>query len=146
MAGAAAGLNEVLGALEGERFIHLDGANTWQGAYRAAKKHVRSRSLILAMNDPNALGALAAFRDQGREEQCAVVGQGATLDARMELRRRSTRLIGSVAYFPERYGEALLRLALDILQNKPLPPALYTRHRLITQVNVDRIYPKDKSA
>lgn len=143
MAGASAGLNEVLGALEPARFVHLDGANTFEAAYRAANKHIRGRSLILAMNDPNALGALSAFRDHHRETFCAVVGQGATLDARKELRRPQTRLIGSVAYFPERYGEALLRLALDILQNKPIPPALYTRHRLITSANVDRVYPKD---
>ncbi len=143
MAGARAGLNEVMGAIEAERFLHLDGANTFEGAHRVAKKHTKERCLILAMNDPNALGALAAYREQGREDRCAVAGQGATVDARNELRKAETRLIGTVAYFPERYGEALLRAALDILQNKPLPPALYTRHRLVTSANVNRIYPGD---
>ncbi|MCC6368760.1 MAG: substrate-binding domain-containing protein [Bryobacterales bacterium] len=147
MTGALAGLAE-LASVSDPQVVRLDGANTFEGAFRAVKRHLRAhkprRTLILAMNDPNALGALEAFHDAGCSDLCAVAGQGATLDARIELRRLATRLIGSVAYFPERYGEALIRLALDILQHKPLPPAVYTRHRLVTARNVDKLYPKDK--
>jgi len=147
MTGALAGLEEILGHIERTRVHHLDGTNTFEGAQRAVKQHLRNhrrgRALILAMNDPNALGALEAFRRTGIADRCAIAGQGATLDARNELRNPHTRLIGSVAYFPERYGEALLQLALDILKKKPLPPALYTRHRLVTSANIHRLYPKD---
>ncbi len=147
MNGALAGLEEVMGAIAPERIHRLDGANTFEGAHKAVrghlKRHRRGRTLVLAMNDPNALGALEAFRGAGIIERCAVAGQGATLDARRELRKPKTQLIGSVAYFPERYGEALLRLALDILRKKPVPPAVYTRHRLVTSTNVHRLYPKD---
>ncbi|MBV6434435.1 MAG: hypothetical protein IANPNBLG_04688 [Bryobacteraceae bacterium] len=146
MSGALAGLKE-LAPVSPSQVFRLDGANTFEGAFRAVKRHLRvhkpAPALILAMNDPNALGALEAFRQAGCDGLCAAAGQGATLDARIELRRPGTRLIGSVAYFPERYGEALIRLALDILQNKPVPPAVYTKHRLITARNVDRIYPRD---
>lgn len=147
MSGALSGLEEIIGHIGAPRVHHLDGANTFEGALRAVKRHIkmrgRSRTLILAMNDPNALGALAAFQQARIPDRCAVAGQGATLDARTELRKPHTQLIGSVAYFPERYGEALLQLALDILKKKPLPPALYTRHRLVTSANVHRLYPKD---
>jgi ribose transport system substrate-binding protein len=60
------------------------------------------------------------------------------------LRRPGTPLIGSVAYFPERYGDRLVKLALDILELKPTPPALFIKHQLITPANVDHIYPNDK--
>lgn len=147
MTGALAGLEEILGHIERARIHHLDGANTFEGAQKAVKQHLkhhrRGRALILAMNDPNALGALEAFRHAALPDRCAVAGQGATLDARNELRRPQTQLIGSVAYFPERYGEALLQLALDILKKRPLPPAVYTKHRLVTSANVHRLYPKD---
>jgi ribose transport system substrate-binding protein len=54
-----------------------------------------------------------------------------------------TRLIGSVAYFPEKYGEGLIRLALDILAKKAVPPAVFIKHRLLTPENVDHLYSND---
>jgi ribose transport system substrate-binding protein len=49
-----------------------------------------------------------------------------------------------VAYFPERYGEGLIRLALDLLSSRPVPPAVFTDHTLITAQNVDHYYPNDR--
>jgi len=63
------------------------------------------------------------------------MGHNATSDARNELRRSGTRLIGSVAYFPERYGDELIPLALGILEKKPAPPAVFVKHQLITPKN-----------
>jgi len=71
------------------------------------------------------------------------MGQNATADARNELRRSGTRLIGSVAYFPERYGDELIPLALGILKKKPEPPAVFVKHQLITPKNVGLVYPLD---
>ena len=62
------------------------------------------RVLVGAINDPSALGALRAFQEAGRTEACAVMGQNASPEGREELREPGTRLIGSVAYFPEKYG------------------------------------------
>jgi ribose transport system substrate-binding protein len=59
------------------------------------------------------------------------------------LRTAQTRLIGSVAYFPEKYGDGLLRLALDILARRVVPPAVFTNHQLLTPENVDHFYPND---
>ena len=63
--------------------------------------------------------------------------------ARAEIRRQDTRLIGSVGYFPEKYGDGLTRLALDILMKKPVPPAVFVKHTLVTSRNVGRFYPND---
>ena len=72
-----------------------------------------------------------------------MIGQNAIRDARNELRRPGTRLIGTVAYFPERYGEELIPLALGLLENKPVPPATFVKHQLLTPKNVNLIYPLD---
>ena len=72
------------------------------------------------------------------------MGQNAIRDARMELRKPGTRLIGTVAYFPERYGDELIPLAVSILQKKPVPAAVFVKHQLITSRNVELIYPLDK--
>jgi ribose transport system substrate-binding protein len=71
------------------------------------------------------------------------VGQNAEPDARAELREPRTPLVASVAYFPERYGDGLLKLALDILMQRQTPPALFVRHQLVTTENVDHLYPND---
>jgi hypothetical protein len=55
--------------------------------------------------------------------------------------RPATPLVGSVAYFPERYGDELIPLALSILQKRPTPPAVFIEHQLITPANVGLFYP-----
>jgi ribose transport system substrate-binding protein len=96
-----------------------------------------------AANDSSALGAARAFQEASRDAHCAIVGQNAEPDARAELRDPRTSLVASVAYFPERYGEDLIRLALDILARRPAPPAVFVRHQVITADNVDHFYPND---
>lgn len=71
------------------------------------------------------------------------MGRNAVIEARNELRQPRTRLIGSVGYFPERYGDQLVQLTLSILQKKPVPSAVFVKHQLITPKNVDLIYPFD---
>jgi ribose transport system substrate-binding protein len=107
------------------------------------RRHKTRRALLGAVNDTTALAALQAFRDMGLERECAIVGQDASIEARQELRRSSTRLIGSVAYFPETYGPQLIKLALEILEKKHVPPAVFTQHELVTPENVDKVYPND---
>ena len=51
-----------------------------------------------------------------------MVGQGAVAEARYEMRRQGTRLVGSVAYFPKRSMEkSWIRLAVEILNKRPVP-------------------------
>ena len=72
------------------------------------------------------------------------MGQNAVPEAREELRRRGTRLIGTVAYFPERYGDELVPLALGLIAGKPTPPAVFVRHQLLTAANGDTFYPVEE--
>jgi ribose transport system substrate-binding protein len=98
----------------------------------------------MANNDPSALGALRAFEEAGRAQFCAVMGQNAIAEAREEMRRPGSRMVGSVAYFPERYGDELIPLALAVIAGRPTPPAIYTKHQLVTPANVDQVYPLDE--
>ena len=49
-----------------------------------------------------------------------------------------------MAYFPERYGDAIIPLALGMLQKKSVPFTVFVKHQLITPRNVDLIYPLDE--
>lgn len=143
--GTIAGLAQVLPGMDTRAMTHLDGKGEFEHSLDAVRKYLRrtppKRTLIAAVNDPMALGALRAFEEAGRNHLCAVMGQNAIRAAREELRRAGTRLIGSVAYFPERYGEELVPLALAILQKKPVPSSVFVKHDLITPKNVGLIYP-----
>lgn len=106
-------------------------------------RHTRSeRILVAAINDPCALGALQAFRDAGREEHCAIVGHNASPEVYQELSRRNSRLVGSVGYFPERYGDGVIPLALDMLAGRRVPRATFVRHEMISPPNLQLHYPE----
>ncbi len=145
--GMLAGINETLRQAEHGRVTHLDGDGQFGTTLEAVRRHIRTtkarRILVGAATDPSAVGAVRAFQEAGRAGECAVVGHNAEPDGRAELREPRTRLIGSVAYFPEKYGAGLIRLALDILAQKATPPAVFIRHQLITPENVDHYYPND---
>lgn len=147
LTGILAGIREVLPKLPEQRVRFINGNGQYEISLDMMRKHLRkskaNRVLIGGMNDPSCLGALQAFEEAGREEHCLAVGQNASIEARRELRRPQSRLAGSVGYFPEQYGEAVISLALDKLQGKEIPPATFVRHQLITKENVDSIYPND---
>lgn len=100
------------------------------------------RVALICFNDDAALGAIAAARDLGRAEEVVAVGQGADRLAREELRRPDSRLIGTTAYRPEKYGEQLVAIAQRILAREPVPPAVYCQHVFISKANVDHYYPE----
>ncbi len=142
------GLNELMPESRNIPTCHYDTkGGQFDATLDTVRKHLRRRKarrvLVGAVNDSTALGALQAFRDMGIEDECAIVGQDASIEARQELRRPSTRLIGTVAYFPETYGAQLIKLALEILENKRVPPAVFTQHELVTPENVNKVYPND---
>ena len=148
MSGLRAGIKETLReAAESCPMVALDGDGQFKNALERVRRHLRAskakRVLVGAANDASALGAARAFEEAGRAATCAIVGQNAEPDARAELREPRSPLAASIGFFPERYGDGLIRLALDILSQKQVPPAVFTRHQLITAENVDHFYPND---
>jgi ribose transport system substrate-binding protein len=145
--GMAMGVKEILPSLKSDQVVTLDG----NGGYVESMQAVRSfipkfhgkRILVGAQNDASALGAIDAFDEQPREVDVAIVGQNASSAARAELRKTGSRLIGSVAFFPETYGLHLVKLARDMLAGRAVPPAVYVKHVMITRKNVDHYYSND---
>lgn len=147
LTGMLVGINMTLPSAKSCRITYLDGDGQFGESLEVVRRYLRAccsrRQLVGAVNDPSALGALRAFQEAGRAESCAVMGQNASPEGRAELRAPHTRLLGSVAFFPERYGENLVRLALDILNRRPVPPAVFAEHKLVTPSTVDHFYPND---
>ena len=147
MRGILTGITESLRMTQPCRTVSIDGDGQFASTLERVRKHLREtkskRILVGAANDSSALGALRAFQEAGRARECAVAGQNAEAEARAELRTQDTRLVASVAYFPEKYGDGLIRLALDLLARKAAPPAVFMNHQVITPENVDHFYPND---
>src|SRR5438270_6325101 len=147
LTGTLVGINLVLPNAQKCRVTYLDGDGSFGTSLEAVRRHLQSSNsrhvLVGAVNDPSALGASRAFEEAGRSECCAVMGQNASREGRAELRAPKTRMVGSVAYFPERYGDDLIRLSLDILSHRQVAPALFVEHKLVTPKTVDHYYPND---
>jgi ribose transport system substrate-binding protein len=147
MRGVVAGVRDILHHAAARPVVSIDGDGQFKTALERVRKHLRetraARILVGAANDPSALGAARAFQEAGRGDSCAIVGQNAEPDARAELRAAGSPLIASVGFFPERYGDGVIRLALDILGRRAVPPAIFVKHQIVTRDNVDDLYPND---
>jgi ribose transport system substrate-binding protein len=147
LTGLLVGIKEILPNLSNSRVTTIDGDGCFDKSFEAMRRHLRSTNarhiIVGAINDTSALGALRAFQEAGRTERCAMMSHNASPEGRVELREPNTRLVGSVGYFPERYGDDLIRVSLDILNRRPVPPAVFVKHQIITPETVDHFYPND---
>jgi ribose transport system substrate-binding protein len=144
--GSLLGLMEHFPGVANKQITMLKTSGHMESAHEKVRQHLRKsrgeRILVSAINDPCALGALLAFREAGREAHCAVVSQNASEEVHPELRKPGSRLIGSVGYFPERYGEGVIPIALDLLAARRVPHATFVRHQMVTAANLDSFYPR----
>ena len=140
------GLQSVVGPFTQDKIITLDSGNLAQVSQANVQELLQQlpdarRLAVISFNDDAAVGAIAAARSLSRADQIIVVGQGADRPGREEMRRADSRLVGSTAYTPERYGEKLIDLARRIARRELVPPAVYIDHVFITAANIDRYYP-----
>lgn len=141
------GLEGIVGPVPEAKILHLDSGNTAQisqanMATALSQLPDQHRLAIISFNDDAAYGALCAARELGREQDVVIVGQGADRIVRKEIRHPVSRIIGSTAYWPEKYGEKLIDVALKILGGEPVPPAVYNEHVFVTSANIDDYYPE----
>ena len=143
------GLHEHIGQLPENTLHYLNSGNTLEISRREMTQALNQnptakRLAVISFNDDAAVGAVEAARALGREEDIVVVGQGGDRQGRAELRRPGSRLIGTTAYMPERYGEKLVNIARDILRGISVPPAIYMEHVFLTLENINNYYPIDE--
>ena len=148
--GQQEGLEAVIGALSEDQIIAIDNhvvADDVEAVISNLLPQLNHRNKIgiIGLNDETALGALAAFEKVGFLDRVVAVGQGADLHAIEALLRPNYPFIGSTRYAPENYGKQLLDLAIKILRDEPVPPAVYKEHIFITKSNVDDYYPQPKA-
>ena len=94
-----------------------------------------------AINHESIAGMIAAFEAAGRYDNSKVVfiGMGAGPLGQSQIRDNSVD--GSVAFYPERYGQWAVPAAVARMIGKPVPPYIFPYHITITKANIDSVYP-----
>jgi ribose transport system substrate-binding protein len=108
-----------------------------------------TKFLIAALDDTTALAAKSALEAAGRVADGAIVGfgcdrsihGGASDRKEIDPSNRGSIVVGSVAFYLDRYGYDVLPLALRMVRGAPIAPRTITTHKLITAANVFREYP-----
>jgi ribose transport system substrate-binding protein len=116
-------------------------------------KYLRQQSkrkvLVATLDDATALWARTAVEVAIRINDCVIVSQGldrsvhggANEKKEIDPSNRASVVLGSVAYYMDRYGYDVLPLALRMLKGETIPPHNFTQHTLVTGANVFREYP-----
>ncbi|MBI4894088.1 MAG: substrate-binding domain-containing protein [Acidobacteria bacterium] len=146
LAGVLVGLEDVLGPIPPSAVLHIEGGAHTDASRQAMARLIRrlpsgTRLLVAGFNDLSAIGALEAVQAAGRARDVIIVGHNAAREGRAAILRPGSCLLASVAFFPERYGDRLVRLASSIVDGQPLPPAVYTDHAVIHRSNLRSFYP-----
>ena len=109
----------------------------------------RAKVLIATLDDPTALAAKGAIERTARMGDCIIVSQGvdhsvhggANDKKEIDPNNRGSVILGSVAYFVDRYGYEVLPLAMKMLDGEQIPERTTTRHVLVSAKNVFTEYP-----
>jgi ribose transport system substrate-binding protein len=147
--GITDGLHESLPAL---KLAALDTGGQSVRADELLTKILRTESgklLVATLDDLAAIYAKNAIETNRRQSDCIIVSQGLdpnihggmTEKKEIDPNNRGSVVLGSVAYYIDRYGDDVLPLALRVLAGKPVPKHTVTNHILVTAANVFREYP-----
>jgi ribose transport system substrate-binding protein len=148
LVGFADGVQEVCGTLPDEQILRermsaatadqaLTVTTDWLTAHPQAE-HVLAASL----DDPRASGIAKAFVQSGRDAWAV----GMTCDAvGIELTKQApadeTHYLGCVAFFPDKYADYLVSVALDVVAGRPVPEEVHVAHELLTHETIGEAYP-----
>lgn len=91
--------------------------------------------VVMALNDPSALGALAAIESLNRQD-IIVYGVDGTPDLKL-LIKQSPLIAGTAAQSPLKFGELSAKKMYDILQGKDIPKVIEVPVTMITKDNID---------
>lgn len=98
--------------------------------------------LVSTLNDESAIGYWKACEHQGRLKDVAIVGIGCDEAGIETMQAPNSNYIGAVACFPERYGECVLKVVLDILEGKEVPKYTFGPYAKVTLDNLEDYYPQ----
>jgi ribose transport system substrate-binding protein len=136
MLGVLHGIQRVLGDAPADRIHWLNGGGRHEISRKVTvnflKRNPRVQKLLIsAVSDHSAMGAVQALKGSRVGATSAVVGHDGDPEALREIAEGGSPYLGTVTFFPERYGRELVELMLRMQRGEPVEPAYYVRHELL---------------
>jgi ribose transport system substrate-binding protein len=101
------------------------------------------RVVFGTQNDQGALGVLSAIQTAKRDDDCIIVSHGCDGPNFDNLRNKEPNSwLGSVAYFPEKYGDVIFQIINDLEAGKDVPRETYMPHVFIDKDTIAEYYPE----
>ncbi|MBB5783703.1 sugar ABC transporter substrate-binding protein [Nonomuraea jabiensis] len=144
MGGIRKGFESVCGAIHDLRTLDTGPGGLSEPAQRLmtdtltalpGAKHV----IVVGINEDVIIGALAAARVQNRMDDLYLGVQN--LNPKNCVIYTAPHWLGSVAYFPEKYGQLLVPNLIKAMKGEKLPADLLVPHEFVTKETVKRYYP-----
>jgi ribose transport system substrate-binding protein len=141
MSGVLAGLEHALGPVPQGMVAREDGAGDRRVSKEAVlrvlgKRPGARRILASATSDESALGIVDALQEAGADRTAAIVGHDGTEEALQSIATDSSPFIGTVGFFPENYGAALVEIIFKLLRSEQVPPFVYVKHALMERARL----------
>ncbi len=150
--GTREGFEDVCGPISDDKFVQIDkqqgGADNQENIRRTftdvltANPNAEVVLVAAPFGDGDANASLAAADTAGRGDNIWVVAHGADESSWKPIRNDS-RFLGSVAYFPERYGTLAVPAAIALAKGEDVPDKILMQHVFITADNIDEFYPEN---
>jgi ribose transport system substrate-binding protein len=147
LSGFADGVQEICGALPAEQINRErlsagtgDQAITVTTDWLTANPQA-THILSVTIDDERASGIAKAFVATKRDGM--VVGQGCdTVGIAIVKAAPSSenRFLGCVAYFPEKYGDYVVSVAIDVMAGKPVPNEIHMDHTFLDNSTIGKYY------
>lgn len=142
---AKSGMDRIQGfkdAIEGEEKFRVLAEKGCLGqlelAMPAAEELLREypqADVIMCLNDPSAMGAMAALKDAGMTGHVAVYGVDGSPDCKSMIGERL--MTATAAQFPRRLGREAARAACRVLAGEQVDPVITVPTELITLENLE---------
>ena len=147
LSGFADGVQEICGALPAEQINRErlsagtgDQAITVTTDWLTANPQA-THILSVTIDDERASGIAKAFVATKRDGM--VVGQGCDtvgIAIAKAAPASENRFLGCVAYFPEKYGDYLVSVAVDVMAGKPVPNEVHMEHTFLDNSTIGKYY------
>lgn len=99
--------------------------------------------VFISSNDESGAGIFAGVEAVGRQDNCLIGSVGADTPFQDHIRQGGGDVwVGSTAFTPEKYGDGVIPMAIDIIDGKEVPEEVYVEHFVITKDNLDEYYPE----
>jgi ribose transport system substrate-binding protein len=148
IAGFIDGVQEICGAIPADRIkSEIFDAGTTEQALTKSTDWLTANpgaSFILStsIDDARSAGMAKAMAQSGRDG--AAVGLGCDEIGVASTKQgdpATTKFLGCVAFFPEKYPDYVMSIGLDVLDGKPVPDEVHIEHKLLDKSTVSSVYP-----